>query len=108
MRHVEDMAIATHVLLRAHPVLDIVYLPSMSKTAVSCYVMPCYALVAAHMASPVSTSTIPDIVWSGRSTFSPSTAAVAAVNTSDRALHTGTAVDMSGGRRSVCKENVVR
>lgn len=54
------------------------------------------ALLATQTASPISTRTVPDIVRRGWSTFSPSAMAVAAVNTSDSALHTGTAVDMSG------------
>lgn len=58
----------------------------------------CYALLVTHTASPASTSNIPKRVCSGRSTLSPSTAAVAAVNTSESALHTGTAEDISGGR----------
>lgn len=56
----------------------------------------CCALLATQTASPISTRTMPDTVRSGWSTFSPSAMAVAAVNTSDSALHTGTAVDISG------------
>lgn len=53
------------------------------------------SLLVTHTASPASTRIIPDNVRSGWCTFSPSHNAVAAVNTSDSALHTGTAVDIS-------------
>lgn len=58
------------------------------------------ALLATQIAIPVNTSAMPKIVRRGRSFSSPSHSAVAAVNTNVSELHTGTAIDISGGRHS--------